>query len=111
MPHYLHCHAKLYAAKAYRLFGDLQTPGPEMTTGNRGLHLAGPRHATGAEAGAALRPGTLLADTKFHDPAKAEALLRGFDERLAEMFFDKMSPDEIDFGAIRDEEIPASRRW
>lgn len=49
----------------------------------------------------------LLADTKFHDPAmKAEALLRGFDERLVEMFFDKMSPDEIDFGAIRDEEIP-----
>jgi GTPase SAR1 family protein len=48
----------------------------------------------------------LLADTKFHDPAaRAEALRRGFDERIVDIFYDKMVPEEADFRTLRNNEI------
>ena len=48
----------------------------------------------------------LLAEQKYHDVAMRAEAERRFDERVVEIFFDKMVPEEIDFRRIRNDEIP-----
>jgi len=49
---------------------------------------------------------TLLADPQYHHvAAKAEAQRR-FDSRVVEIFYDKMAPEEVDYPALRENEIP-----
>ncbi len=48
----------------------------------------------------------LLGDPKFHDPAARADAARRFDPRVVGIFFDKMMPEEPDFGSLREEVIP-----
>jgi hypothetical protein len=47
----------------------------------------------------------LLEDVKFHDPAARAEAARRFDERVVDIFFDKMVPEEADFRTLRNNEI------
>ena len=44
----------------------------------------------------------LLGDPEYHDPAARAEAERRFDPRVVEIFFDKMVPEETDFGALRE---------
>ncbi|MEQ8485103.1 MAG: hypothetical protein RIB46_12145 [Pseudomonadales bacterium] len=48
----------------------------------------------------------LLADTAFHDPSRRPDAERRFDSRVVDIFFDKMSSEQVDFAAIRERAIP-----
>lgn len=78
------------------------------STGNPGLRVRrglGTRDKAEAEE---LREqlNTLLADPRFHNSASRVEAERRFDERVVDIFFDKMYPKEFDFSALRDEAIP-----
>ncbi len=49
---------------------------------------------------------TLLGDPQYHDPAARAEAKRRFDPRVVDIFFDQMIPEETDFAALRDAEIP-----
>ena len=44
----------------------------------------------------------LLGSAKYHDPAARPDAERRFDPRVANIFFDKMLPEETDSAALRD---------
>lgn len=47
----------------------------------------------------------LLADVTFHDPASRADASRRFDERVVDIFYDKMVPEEPDYRTLRNNEI------
>ena len=49
---------------------------------------------------------TLLADPRYHKRASRAEAERRFDEKVVDIFFDKVEPEEIDFSALRDEVVP-----
>ena len=48
----------------------------------------------------------LLADQTYWQPAARSTAEQRIDSRIVEIFFDRMIPEEIDFLAIRDEQVP-----
>ena len=52
----------------------------------------------------------LLADSRYCDPAARAEAERRFDSRVVNIYFHKMSPEEVDFRALRDESIPLPPR-
>ncbi len=49
---------------------------------------------------------TLLADPQFHHVAARADAERRFDSRVVDIFYDKMVPEEVDYLALREQEIP-----
>ena len=48
----------------------------------------------------------ILADVQYHTPAAQSEAQRRFDERIVEIFFDKLAPDQLDFADLREEILP-----
>ncbi len=48
----------------------------------------------------------LLADPQFHHVAARADAERRFDSRVVDIFYDKMVPEEVDYLALREQEIP-----
>ena len=48
----------------------------------------------------------LLHDPKYHEPSARADAERQFDSRVVDIFFDKMTPEETDFYALRENVIP-----
>lgn len=48
----------------------------------------------------------LLGDPKYHDLAARSEAQRRFDPRVVAIFYDKMTPEEMDFAALRDAAVP-----
>ena len=84
----------------------------DETTGRPGIRVRrglGTRDETEAEA---LRDelNTLLADSRYRNPAARAEAERRFDPRVVEIYFDKMTPEEFDFRSLRDEAVPLPSR-
>ena len=52
----------------------------------------------------------LLADPRYRDAAALAEAERRFNPRVVDIYFDKMSPEEVDFRGLRDEAIPLPER-
>lgn len=48
----------------------------------------------------------LLADPSYHDPAARAEAERRFDPRVVDIFFHKMTPEELDYAEVREVAIP-----
>ena len=49
---------------------------------------------------------TLLAEAQYHHVAARAEAERRFDSRVVDIFYDKMIPEEVDYPALRENEIP-----
>lgn len=79
---------------------------PGEATGNFGVRVRrglGTRDQAEAER-LRVELDELLAHAKFRDPAARAEAARRFDERVVDIFFDKMIPDSTDFRALHDAE-------
>lgn len=83
----------------------------DEATGRVGLRVRqglGTRERATAEA-LCSEMNQLLAEPRFHDSAARSEAERRFDSRIVEIFYYGMTPEPIDFDAIRDSAIPLPR--
>ena len=80
----------------------------DESTGNLGLRVRRGLGTRDKAEASRLRDqlNTLLEDPRYHKRASRAEAERRFDEKVVDIFFDKVEPEEIDFSALRDEVVP-----